>query len=299
MMQFRTTSRPDSHPLTHLLTANPNHPHIHTVDMPYRLTATWQDHGCEIGVWEDGNELMAWALFNPPWWNLDYVVRPSVRGTSLEKEIFSWGVEQMQAYSKRTGYEFWGSVSLFEDVPKASTTLATLTELGFQPFDWGVLRFERELGGELEEVMIPAGFTIRSLKGQEEVDAYVQLHRQAFNSDIMTTAWRSRVLQHPAYRPDLDLVIESSDGTLVGFCIGWVNNGVGQIEPLGVHPNYQGMGLGKVLEQTAFRRFSGLGIRRVLVDHNSFNESAIALSQKSGFRQTNNALRYYVDIGAD
>jgi len=36
-------------------------------------------------------------------------------------------------------------------------------------------------------------------------------------------------------------------------------------------------------------------VRWVYLDHVSLNEKAIALSLKTGFRQINNALRYYID----
>ena len=89
---------PDLEQLHSLLNADPQHPHIHRVDMPYRLTSTWQEHGCEVGLWEQRDELVAWAVFQPPWWNVDYALHPSLRGSSLEKEIFVWGQAQMKSY---------------------------------------------------------------------------------------------------------------------------------------------------------------------------------------------------------
>jgi hypothetical protein len=34
------------------------------------------------------------------------------------------------------------------------------------------------------------------------------------------------------------------------------------------------------------------------VDHGSYNEKAINLSRQTGFKQTNDALRYYIDVGS-
>ena len=39
------------------------------------------------------------------------------------------------------------------------------------------------------------------------------------------------------------------------------------------------------------------GAKRVQVDHVSLNEAAIGLSLKTGFKQINNARRFYIDVG--
>jgi ribosomal protein S18 acetylase RimI-like enzyme len=111
----------------------------------------------------------------------------------------------------------------------------------------------------------------------------------------MTRAWRLRTLAHPAYRPAIDLVAVSPQGELVGFCICWMWHDLGQIEPLGVHPDYQGRGLGRALELSALGALRNHNVRMVYLDHVSLNNNAIALSLKNGFEQSNNALRYYVD----
>lgn len=107
----------------------------------------------------------------------------------------------------------------------------------------------------------------------------------------MTLEWRERKLKHPAYVPEIDLVVVGPDDQPVGFCVCWLLDGVGQIEPLGVHPDYQGMGLGRALEAAALGVMWEKGARKILVDHVSLNEAAIALSLQTGFKQTNNALR--------
>jgi hypothetical protein len=40
---FTTTTNPNLEQLHSLLNADPQHPHIHRIDMPYRLTSTWQE----------------------------------------------------------------------------------------------------------------------------------------------------------------------------------------------------------------------------------------------------------------
>jgi ribosomal protein S18 acetylase RimI-like enzyme len=269
--------------------------HIHWVDMPFRQASTWQDHGCEFGIWQKNRRILAWAVFLPPWWNLDFAIYPEERDSHLESEVFAWGKEQMLAYSRRSGESFWGSIEIFENRPNADRTVSNLAKLGFQQFEWSTLRFEISLDQATPQSQIPGGFQIRPLAGESEVDEYVSLHRAVFGSDRMTRAWRLRTLDHPTYRSEIDLVVVSPEGKLVGFCICWMWHTFAQIEPLGIHPDYQGLGLGSALELSALETLRKLGARLVYLDHVSLNANAIALSLKNGFRQSNNALRYYVD----
>lgn len=296
---FTTTVNPNLVRLQTLLNADPQHPYIHRVDMPYRLTSTWQDQGCQLSMWEKGDQLLAWAVFQPAWWNLDYMLEPSLRGTAWELELLAWGKAQMMSYAQRSGEEFWGSVEFFADSPGVEQTIDHLKQLGFQKFDWSTVRMQIDFDQSLPQPQLPAGFTIRPLLGSAEVEVYVSLHRAAFGSEKMTTAWRMRTLLHPAYKPELDLVVVNPEDKPVGFCICWLWQEVGQIEPLGVHPDYQGQGLGRALELTALQHLRQQGARSVLVDHTSFNETAIALSLQTGFKQVNNALRYYMDVKAE
>ena len=80
----------------------------------------------------------------------------------------------------------------------------------------------KPVGLPVRDYRIPAGFSIRPLKGQSEVAAYVDLHQTAFGTKNMTLEWRRRTLQQPAYRPDLDIVVEQiGDGEqLVAYAPG-------------------------------------------------------------------------------
>ena len=137
-------------------------------------------------------------------------------------------------------------------------------------------------------------YSLFLLRGNIEVQEYVHLISAVFGSNWMTTAWRLRTFEHPAYRPDIDLVVESPEGDLVGFCSCWLWQNLGQIEPLGVHPDYQRRGLGNALELAAIGVLRNQGVRYVYVDHGNFNAKALALSRKAGFRHINTILKYHI-----
>lgn len=292
-MQFKTFKSPtylvDSQ-LQATLQADPLHLPIHAADLPYRLTSTWQDLGCEIGIWQNKHQVLAWAVFQPPWYNLDFFVHPSDFGSRLPAEVFHWGIGQMKSYAQRIEGDFYGSVEFFADSPNSQSLIDTLLHLGFKPFDWSILRFEIDLRGEISQPKLPAGFTIRPLQEKSEVEAYVSLHRAAFGSNQMTATWRLRTLAHPSYRPELDLVLVNPAGEAVGFCISWLHQRTGQIEPLGVHPNYQGKGFGKALELAALSALHNAGAHFGQIDHASAPISAPSLSP--GKRVSSNAMTH-------
>ena len=64
---------------------------------------------------------------------------------------------------------------------------------------------------------------------------------------------------------------------------------------LSAHSDYQGGGLGTALELAALQALRNKGARFMHVDHVSDNEKAIALSLKTGFKQINHAVRYFVE----
>jgi ribosomal protein S18 acetylase RimI-like enzyme len=294
---FRTTTTLNRIPYQALLTVDPQHPHIHLVDMPFRVNSTWQDRGCEVGVWEQEGALLAWAYFQPPWQVLDHAIHPSMHGTALEKDVFAWGLTQMQAYADRTGESFNGTIEYYEDTPGLEKTVKNLTALGFSAVDWSVYRYSLDLAQNFPQPRVADGYAVRSLKGSSEARAYSGLIDNVFGANFLPVDWRLRLLQDTNYLPELDIVIEyEATGELVGFCHCWLRQGVAQIEPLGVHPAHHRRGLGSALELAAFHAAQILGAHTMLVDHGSTNEGAIALSTRLGFRQINKALRWAVAV---
>lgn len=291
---FTTIVSPDYVPLQAFLNADPKHPHIHRIDMPFRLTSIWQDQGCEIGIWQLEDQLLAWAVFQSPWLNFDYALPFSERGSSLEKEILVWGKEQIKKYSELNKKEFYGCVEFFENMPEAEKTIDLLEQLGFYKLDWSTPHFKFDLDQDLPQPKLPAGFTIRPFHGSSEIEAYIKLYYAVFSPGGMgmTPAWRMRTLKHPLYRPEIDFVVVSPDQELVGFCLCWMWQNFGQIEPLGVHPQYQRIGLGRALELTALRALRHQGAKFAYIDHASNNEKAIPLSLQTGFKQINNAQKF-------
>ncbi|NSW52514.1 MAG: GNAT family N-acetyltransferase [Anaerolineae bacterium] len=294
-IQFRTTTTLDREPIHTLWESDPAHPHIHLVDMPFRVTSTWQDRDCVAGIWEKAGQVIAYALFQPPWGVLDFAIHPAEQGAALESEVFAWGKAQMTAHAQRSGADFEGVIEFYQDAPQAEHMSAALLALGFLPQDWSVIRFSLDVNRAFPQPQLPEGYCVRPFRGEAEAENYVRLVDAVFGPHWLTREWRLRSLAHPDYLPAIDLVIEhTASQMLVGYCHCWLRQGVGQIEPLGVHPAHHRLGLGTALELAAVAAVRAQGAHTLLVDHGSTNANAIALSHKTGFRQINTAVRYAI-----
>src|SRR5262249_9306372 len=162
---------------------------------------------------------------------------------------------------------------------------------------WHIRNLALEFEQPPSPPVIPSGFQIRPLRGQQEIAAYVDLHRAAFQSRNMSIEWRSNILNHPLYQPQLDLVAEDHNGNLAAFCIGWLAQSEqtisGQLEPVGVLPAYQRMGLGRAIVLESLKRFYDVGAHSVHIDAESVNDASQHLYEAVGFREVTKTYKYF------
>ena len=87
------------------------------------------------------------------------------------------------------------------------------------------------------------------------------------------------------------------DGTHpIGFAWLRLSDGVGEIEPIGVLPAYQGMGNGRFLLQTAVNQLYDRGATTVKIGVWRENETAVSLYQRIGFRHHDTITYYALDV---
>ncbi len=167
---------------------------------------------------------------------------------------------------------------------------------------WSKVLLRRPGGLPLPHPSLPPGFKIRPLAGADKVDAYVELHQAVFGSKNMTPAWRARTLARPEYRPDLDLVAVAPDGRLAAFCICWLTRGPGgevsgQVEPLGVHADFRGQGLGRSILVEGLRGLQVHGAASVVVETDNYRDAAFALYTGVGFEVVEDVLVFRKEYG--
>jgi mycothiol synthase len=258
---------------------------LHVGDLPYRLCSWALDEPGNVGLWmNEQDELRAWAVMQSPFWCIDLVLHPA--DEAEYPRLLAWA--NQRATQLRSGA--YGRPAWFVHLPKRQAARQPWLEAaGFasqksvtkDPYAMVLMQHS---GQAVPPSGLPAGFTIRPLAGQAEVAGYVACHQAAFQSDNMRAGWRARTLGHPAYQPDLDLVAVDAGGRVAGFCIGWLSPQGGQIEPLGVHPDFRGRGLGRALLAEGLRRLQARGASRTFVATDDFRDAAFGLYESAGFR---------------
>jgi len=112
------------------------------------------------------------------------------------------------------------------------------------------------------------------------------VHRDAWEPSRVTEASYARVQEAWPYRKTLDCVVEAPDGRFAASAILWPDdaNGVGELEPVGVRPEFRRLGLGAAVCTFALQRWFEEGGRRAIVYCES--EPACALYASIGFEQS-------------
>lgn len=276
---------------------------LHVVDLPWRLSSPSARMPERTRLWEDASgELLAWAVLQFPAWHcLDYLVRPDVRQTDLEAEILTWACDWLE--TEAAGHD--GHLPFYVSAREGDTArVAAIERAGFSRQEWGYVHLVRDLDQPIPKPAPPPGFVIRSLAGEDEVDAYVDAHRAAFESANMTTGWRRETLRDPRYVSDLDLVAIAPDGALVGFCVCWITPSiagqrVAQVEPLGILPAYQRQGLGRALLVEGLRRAKAHGAGQMDVNAESYNAVSRGAYEAVGFRSAYDAPFFLRSFGTN
>ena len=214
----------------------------------------------------------------------------------MEDRLIAWAIERFGQIAREKGRALDYVIDARED---DAVSRSWLERHGFAPDStWQLLHLRRTLDGHLPPPDMPPGFVPRTLAGSEEAAAAAALHRAAFGTENMTDEWRRRIVASPAYTPDLDVVAEAPDGRLAAFCLCWLHRSAdgrieGQVEPLGVHPDFQRLGLGRAVLLEGLRRMQAHGADVAQIEADSTNETSQRLYMGAGgFRLDYRALKY-------
>lgn len=232
-------------------------------------------------------------------------VHPEARYKGIETEIFAW-VE-----------------ALVRDLAQAHQLPAVLRagarDDHFYRLDWLknqgftgdriFYRMARSLTASMPQPQLPAGYHIRPLQGEAEVEAWVEMFNQSFidhwNFHPLTVENRAHWLTESSYRPELDLVAVAPDGTLAAFCYNMIhaqeNELTGKLEgwiaDLGTRRGFRRIGLGRAMLLTGLHMLQAQGMDTALLGVDSENPSgALKLYQSVGFQKRYSSIAFVKNL---
>jgi ribosomal protein S18 acetylase RimI-like enzyme len=169
-----------------------------------------------------------------------------------------------------------------------------LADAGFEPDETDAMfGFVRPLTGALPQVVLPAGYAVRSMTDADastDARSGADAARLSFSSTMepdMHRARYRRFMASPAYEPENDLVVIAPDGEVAAFAIVWPDEdlGSGQFEPVGTHPGHLRKGLGRAVVTAGLHRLRELGMRTARVATEESRTAAVTLYLACGFQR--------------
>jgi ribosomal protein S18 acetylase RimI-like enzyme len=232
-----------------------------------------------LRLWKQEGQLAGFAYideYNNLWFETD----PAFPPEQLEKEIVDWGVQCIR--ERNQSLEEAGTLDASCNA-KNARRVEMLGKHGFMLESVRSLQYRLPLRGPVPSWTLPAGFSVRSVAGESEVEALVVLHRAAFGSEYMTVEQRLAMMHVPGYEQDLDLLAVAPDGELAAFCVCGFENGLAYTDPIGTHPKYRKLGLGKALVTAGLQALQARGAQEVKLGTSSQNLAMQRLAETLGF----------------
>ncbi|MFQ4146376.1 GNAT family N-acetyltransferase [Chlorogloeopsis sp. ULAP02] len=251
----------------------------------------------QMGIPAAGQENDGWLWFR---------VHPQARDGKLEREMIAWGERRLREVASERGVVMKFRSELRD---KQRDRIALLESCGFI-CERCFLRMARSLLEPFPAPQLPERFTLRQTLGEEEAQAWIEMHHQSridhWGYYPLTMEEYQYYLSNPNYQPELNLVAVAPDGTLASYCECYIcpedndRNGRkdGWIGDLGTRRGFRRRGLGRAVLLAGMDRLKAAGMEtaRLGVDAQNPN-GAKQLYESVGFHQLDAFLVYIKEIG--
>jgi [ribosomal protein S18]-alanine N-acetyltransferase len=97
----------------------------------------------------------------------------------------------------------------------------------------------------------------------------------------------------------IDKALEPETDGIIGFGCFWAILDEAHITLLGIHPQYQRQGLGKLLLTALLDKARSIEMARATLEVRASNQGAIQLYEQFGFQTVGRRKKYYQDTGED
>lgn len=269
------------------------------------------DPNINIRLWFDGDNLVAYACFEPPL-NFDFDIGAGVSlDDSFAGEILGWAEDRRRSLLRSGGAKIPKSMTMLGENTLTTHVLdsdperiALLKRRGYTLADrFDVLYSMSLVEGPIAQPKLAAGLVLRHAT-DADLEARVDVHRDAWSvwgpSKISLDGYR-KLRSAPLYDPELDVVLEDADGRFLSYCIGWQDtaNGFGHFEPVGCRPDSTGRGYARAVTIEGLRRMQSRGLHTALVATASVNERARVLYPSCGFVEVDRAYYYVKELAGN
>jgi ribosomal protein S18 acetylase RimI-like enzyme len=250
--------------------------YLHVGDLTWQLYHMLSDeHPADIvRIWEDASsQIVGFVLLYPAFGFFDLQLDLSRREANLEAEMLRWA-EQRLARAESI-------YTLANNRDIARMTL--LTARGYKPEgEW--LYMERRLDEALPQPLVPTGFVVRSVAGDQDATARAKVLAAAFGASPQPERYR-QLMGAPGYLRDLDIVVVAPDHRFAAFAMSWLDpvNRVGQFEPVGAAPDFRRRGLARAALAAGLHRMRQYGAERAIVVVDGAESAACQLYASVGF----------------
>jgi ribosomal protein S18 acetylase RimI-like enzyme len=200
-----------------------------------------------ITIWEAGGEVVAWSWLRTDRASLGHDAHPN--HLDLLDEI-------LREPDARTAH------ALDDD----EVTLAALDRHGYRERGEPMHMLSLLIDERPEASAVPDGFRLRTVE-PKDLPERVAVHRDVWAPSRVTEESYTNVMAQWPYRSSLDCVVEADDGTFAAYCLAWPDdeNGVGELEPVGVRDEFRRGGLGAAVCRFALARLFDEGLREAIV----------------------------------
>ncbi|HLZ59904.1 MAG TPA: GNAT family N-acetyltransferase [Ktedonosporobacter sp.] len=212
---------------------------------------------------------------------MDLIIHPDLLNSLLPYEMLNWVEQRARERANECQLALPISVSTGSE---EIWLVTTLTQHAFTLVDGHNLYMACPLDRPFPEPVLPAGFSIRTLKDEDDLEEYEQL----FGFATVNRQHRLELWASPEY---CHLVVVAPDGTFVAYyeCSinkeEWARSGQrsGWVDYIGTHSDYQKRGLGKALLIAGHQQLQQWGIDTARLVTMDTNTTAQSVFKAAGF----------------
>lgn len=187
----------------------------------------------------------------------------------------------------------WADTDSVEVLEHDTASIGTLAERGYELDESRWFDHMTRSLDDLPEPHAHQGYTLRSVRGEEDLLPRTESHRAAWEPSRVVPKSYLQVMRAWPYRAGLDWVAVAPDGTFAANCLCWLDeeNRVVEMEPVGTHPDHRRRGLAAAVCLAALHAARDAGALTGLV-YPVHGLPAATLYESMGFRAISRHLTF-------